>query len=130
MAQPFFIKPVESIRPYWFMPSLPMPYHAVPSRLASRLRVVMLMVPPTEGADSSAAPRPRWLCMLLVTSASPAQLLQYTPPHSMSLIGIPLISVATFSDLKPRMLILASPKPPPSGVAHTPGVVLRISGNS
>ncbi len=112
------------------MPSLPMPYHTLPPFSASRLEVVMLMVPPIEGAERIAAPRPRWVCMLEATSPRPAQLLQYTQPPSMSLTGIPFTSTATLALWKPRMLILASPKPPPSLVAHTPGVVLRISGSS
>ncbi len=98
--------------------------------MASVERVVMLIVPPTEGADRRAAPSPRCVCMLDATSLRPAQLLQYTRPDSMSLIGIPFTITATFSLLNPRMFVLASPKPPPSLVVHTPGVVLRTSGNS
>ncbi len=112
------------------MPSLPMPYHTEPPCSASRLWVVMLIVPPIEGAERTAAPRPRCVWMFEATSPRPAQLLQYTQPPSMSLTGIPFTSTATFALWKPRMLILASPKPPPSFVAHTPGVVLRISGSS
>ena len=68
--------------------------------------------------------------MLRVTSDSPAQLLQYKPPHSISFIGIPFTITAIFSLLKPRMLIFESPYAPPCLVAYTPGVDFNISGNS
>ena len=113
-----------------FMPSLPNPYHTLPPRSASRLWVVMLMVPPIDGAERTAAPRPRCVWMLEATSPRPAQLLQYTHPPSMSFTGMPFTSPATFALWKPRMFIFASPKPPPSLVAQTPGVVLRTSGSS
>ena len=48
----------------------------------------------------------------------------------MSLTGTPLINTATFSELKPRTLILPSPNPPPSLVANIPGVDFNTSGNS
>ena len=47
--------------------------------------------------------------MLEATSVRPAQLDQYTPPHSMSFIETPLTSTATFSLLKPRMFTFVSP---------------------
>lgn len=37
-------------------------------------QVYILMVPPTEGAESLEAPIPRWVCMTEVTSARPCQL--------------------------------------------------------
>ena len=86
-----------------------MPYHADPPRLASVERVVMLIVPPIEGDDMIAAPSPRCVCMLLVTSLRPAQLLQYTLPFSMSLTGTPFAVTATHWLLKPRMRVSASP---------------------
>lgn len=95
------------------MPSLPMPYHTEPPRSTSIVRVVILMVPPIEGVDTIVAPRPRWVWMLEATSERPAQLLWYTPPHSMSLIGMPLTIMATLALLKPRIRVSASPKPPP-----------------
>ena len=69
----------------------------------------MLIDPPTEGVDTLAAPKPRWVWMLEATSVRPAQLDQYTPPHSMSFIETPLTSTATFSLLKPRMFTFVSP---------------------
>ncbi len=129
-AHPCFITPVDTFMPISFMPSLPMPYHTLPPFSASSDWVVMFTVPPMEGAESTAAPRPRCVWMFDATSFRPAQLLQYTHPPSMSFTGIPLTSTATLALWKPRMLILASPNPPPSLVAHTPGVVLRISGSS
>ncbi len=48
----------------------------------------------------------------------------------MSFTGTPLIITAMFSELNPRILMSASPKPPPCLVTYTPGVVFRISGNS
>lgn len=76
--------------------------------------VTMLTEPPTEGDEIFEAPRPRWVCMLRVTSERPAQFDQYTPPHSMSFTGTPLTITATLAAWKPRMLIFESPKPPPS----------------
>ena len=76
------------------------------------------------------APKPLCTCIEEVTSEIPAQLLQYTLPFSMSLIGIPLIITAIFSLPKPRILILESPYPPPDLVACTEGVLFSSSGNS
>jgi hypothetical protein len=53
-----------------------MPYHTLPPFSASVERVVMLIVPPTEGVDTIVAPRPRCVWMLDATSLRPAQLLQ------------------------------------------------------
>ena len=89
-----------------------------------------MIVPPTEAIASLEAPNPRCTCIEEVTSAIPAQLLQYTLPFSISLIGIPLIITAIFSLPNPRILILESPYPPPPLVAYTDGVLLSNSGNS
>ena len=105
-------------------------YDAVPPFLASSPLVTILIEPPTEGADTFEAPSPRCVCMLRVTSVSPIQLLQYSPPHSMSFMGTPLTITATLALWNPRMLIFESPNPPPAFVAYTPGVDFRISGNS
>ena len=74
-AQPFFIRPVDTLKPIWFIWSLPMPYHTEPPFSTSMVRVVMLMVPPIDGVDTMFAPRPRWVWMLEATSDRPAQLL-------------------------------------------------------
>ena len=77
----------------------------------------MLIVPPIDGTATLEAPKPRCTCIELVTSESPAQLLQYTEPFSMSFTGIPLIKTATLLDSNPLKLIRPSPKPPPALVA-------------
>ena len=86
-----------------------MPYQMLPPLSTSSVRVVMAMVPPIEGVERMLAPRPRCVCMLLVTSLRPAQLLQYTLPFSMSLTGTPFTVTATHWLLKPRMRVSASP---------------------
>ena len=68
--------------------------------------------------------------MLRVTSDKPDQFDQYTLLFSIPFMGTPLTIIAEFSLLKPRILILLSPKPPPSLVAYIPGVDFKISGNS
>ena len=102
----------------------------LPPFLASEDFEITLMVPPIEGTATLEAPKPLCTCIAEVTSANPAQLDQYTFPFSMSFTGTPLIITATFCELNPRKLILASPYPPPVFVAYTPGVDFRISGNS
>ena len=82
---------------------------ATPPSGISAARVTIFIVPPTEAIASLEAPNPLCTCMAEVTSDTPAQLLQYTLPFSISLIGIPLIITAMFSLPKPRMLILESP---------------------
>ena len=91
--------------------------------------VTILIVPPTDGIGSLAEPRPLWTCIADVTSLSPAQLLQYTLPFSISLTGIPLTKTAIFSCWNPRSLTLASPNPP-CIVEYIPGVEFRSWGSS
>ena len=78
---------------------------------------MIFMVPPIEGIAILEAPRPLCTWVLLVTELNPNQFDQYTHPFSMSLTGIPSIITAIFRWLKPRILILASPSPPPCCVA-------------
>ncbi len=73
MAQPFFVRPDDTLNEMLYRPSLPMPNEAVPPRLASMVLVTMLIEPPTEGVDTFEAPRPRCTCIVRVTSDRPAQ---------------------------------------------------------
>ena len=102
----------------------------LPPFLASVFLVTILIVPPTEEIPRREAPRPRCTCTIEDTSESPAQLLQYTLPPSISFTGTPLISTPRLSVSKPRIMIRESPKPPPERVTYTEGVDLRSSGNS
>src|SRR3989304_2485305 len=90
----------------------------------------MFTVPPIDGVARFVALRPLCIWIEDVTSPKPSQFDQYTQPFSISLIGIPLIIIATFLWVNPRTLTLASPAPPPLFVANTEGVLFQTSGIS
>src|SRR6056297_2112675 len=98
--------------PYWSSLCL-----ALNESLLSIPLVNILMVPPTEGMANFEEPNPLCVCIVRVTALRPNQLLQYTVPFSMSFTGIPSSRTPTKRPSKPRILISASPSPPPCCVA-------------
>ena len=97
--------------------SLAVPEETLPPSLMSAVLVTTFIVPPTDEIANLEDPNPLWTCIEVVTSESPAQLLQYTALFSMSLTGTPLINTAMLFWLNPRMFTLESPNPPPDFVA-------------
>ena len=113
-ANPLSINPEDSDAVCLVYPLFPTDELTIPPFLNSAALVNILIVPPTAGMASLEAPRPLCTCILLVTSANPAQLDQYTQPDSISLTGTPFTITAILFCSNPLTLILESPKPPPS----------------